>query len=115
LAGYYSGKGAADATGEVYYKNYGDERGRMSGAVGMAPGLEAARYLGPQAMISAGQNISARPFDINQMYGNILAQIGGMGQQGKTDGTQVNSSYNGGLIKNIANSFTNKLFGATGA
>lgn len=114
LAGYYAGKGAADAAGDVFNSNYQNERGRMTSAVGMAPGLEAGRYLGPQALISAGQNISARPFDINQMYGGILSQIAGLGQQGATTGLQTNSAYNGGLIKNIANSFTNKLFGATG-
>jgi hypothetical protein len=114
LAGYYAGKGSAEAAGDVYYKNYGDERGRMGSAVGMAPQLEAGRYLGPQALISAGQNISARTFDINQMYGGILGNFATLGQQGQTTGLQTNQGYNAGLLKNIANSFTNKLFGATG-
>lgn len=111
LAGYYSGKGAADATGEVYFNNYNAERGRMGAAVGMAPQLEAGRYLGPQALISAGQNQSARPFDINQQYGNILTQIGQLGQQGKTTGETTGYGYTGGLLGKIANSFANKLFG----
>lgn len=111
LAGYYAGKGAADAAGDVFNTNYQNERGRMSSAVGMAPQLESARYLAPQAIISAGQNISARPFDVNASYGDILASIGGMGQQGKTTGQQQNYGQQQGLLGKIANSFTNKLFG----
>lgn len=111
LAGYYAGRGAADAAGNVFNQNYQSERGRMSGAVGMAPGLEAGRYLGPQALISAGQNVSARPFDINEKYGGIMSSIAQLGQQGKTSGTQTNYGYQQGLIGKVANSFTNKLFG----
>jgi hypothetical protein len=111
LAGYYSGKGAADAAGEVYYGNYSDERDRMLQAAGMAPQLEAGRYLGPQALISAGQSQSARPYDLNAQYGNILATMGSLGQQGKTTGEQTNYGYQQGLLGKIATSFTNKLFG----
>ncbi len=114
LAGYYSGKGAAEAAGDVYAQNYSNERGRMSSAVGMAPSLEAGRYLAPQALISAGQNISARPYDLNQQYGGILSQIAGLGQQGKTTGKQQNYGQQQGLIGKVANSFTNKLFGLGG-
>lgn len=111
LAGYYAGKGAGDAAGDVFNENYQAERGRMSSAVGMAPGLEAGRYLGPQAMISAGQNQSSRPYDINSQYGGILANIAQLGQQGKTTGQQTNYGYQQGLLGKIATSFTNKLFG----
>lgn len=111
LAGYYAGKGAADAAGELYFNNYNSERGRMGQAVGMAPQLEGARYLGPQALISAGQNMSARPFDLNSQYGEILSNIGGLGQQGKTTGQTTNYGYQQGLVGKIWNSFTNKLFG----
>lgn len=114
LAGYYSGKGAAEAGGQVYYQNYGDERSRMGSAVGMAPQLEEGRYLGPQALISAGQNISARPYDINQQYGNTLGSIAQLGQQGKTTGQQTNYGYQQGLIGKVATSFTNKLFNLGG-
>lgn len=110
LAGYYSGKGAADAAGELYFDNYNNERARMGSAVGMAPSLEAGRYLGPQALISAGQNVSARPFDINQQRGGILAQIASLGQQGKTQGTSTTYGYSPGIVGQIVNSFTNKLF-----
>jgi hypothetical protein len=110
LGGYYAGKGAADASNDIFYQNYGDERGRMQSAVGMAPALEAGRYLGPQAEISAGQNISSRPYDINQQYGGILAKIGQLGQQGQTTGTATGYGYSPGLLGSILNSFTNKLF-----
>jgi hypothetical protein len=110
LAGYYSGKGAADAANELYFNNYNAERGRMGSAVGMAPSLESGRYLGPQALISAGQNISSRPFDLNQQRMGILAQIGQLGQQGKTTGTSTGYGYSPGLLGQVVNSFTNKLF-----
>jgi len=114
LGGYYSGYGAAQAGGEVYANNYANERGNMMTAAGMAPQLEAGRYLGPQAMISAGQNISSRPYDINQQYGNTLGSIAQLGQQGKTTGQQTNYGYQQGLIGKVATSFTNKLFNLGG-
>lgn len=110
LGGYYAGKGAADAANDIFYQNYGDERNRMLTAAGQAPQLEASRYLAPQALISAGQNISARPYDINAQYGNILSQIAGLGQQGATTGKTTSTGYTGGLVGKIADSFTNKLF-----
>ena len=111
LAGYYAGKGMADAAGDVFYDNYNAERDRMLTAAGQMPSLEAGRYLPSQALISAGQNISARPFDGASQYGNILSQIASLGQQGKTTGKQTTYGYTGGLVGKIADSFTNKLFG----
>lgn len=104
--------GVASAVGDVYNTNYQNERQRMSGAVGMAPGLEQGRYTTPQAMISAGQNISARPFDIAQQYGGILGGIAGLGGTQTTNGTQTQQNYkqSSGLLGTIANSFVNKLF-----
>jgi len=110
LSSYYAGKGAADAAGSLYYQNYSDERNRMGQAVGAAPNLEAGRFLAPQALISAGQNVSARPFDINQQYGSILHNIGSMGQQTDAKGTTTTYGQSPGLIGGIINSFTNKLF-----
>jgi len=116
LAGYYAGKGAADAANDVFYTNYNDERARQLEAAGQAPSLEAGRYLAPQALISAGQNISARPFDINSQYGGILSNIAQLGQQGSYTGQQTNYAHNPGIVGTILNSFTNKLFpgGSTG-
>lgn len=110
LSSYYAGKGGADAASELYFNNYNNERSRMSSAVGEAPALEAGRYLAPQALISAGQNVSARPFDINQQYGSILHNIGSMGQQTNATGTTTTYGQSPGLIGGIINSFTNKLF-----
>lgn len=110
LSSYYAGKGGADAASELYFNNYNNERGRMSSAVGMSPSLEAGRFLAPQALISAGQNVSARPFDINQQYGSILHNIGSMGQQTDAKGTTTTYGQSPGLIGGIINSFTNKLF-----
>jgi hypothetical protein len=110
LGGYYAGKAVGDSLTDLYGSNYAAERGRMSSAVGMAPSLEAGRYLGPQALISAGQNMSARPFDLNQQRGGILSQIASLGQQGKTQGTSTTYGYSPGLVGQIVNSFTNKLF-----
>lgn len=110
LAGYYAGQGAAQAAENLFYQNYGDERNRMLEAAGQAPSLTAGQYVAPQAVISAGQNISARPFDINSQYGNILSTIGQLGQQSQYSGTQKDFAHNPGIIGNILNSFTNKLF-----
>lgn len=110
LSSYYAGKGAADAAGQVYYQNYNDERSRMGQAAGVAPSLESGRYLAPQAMISAGQNVSARPFDLNSQYGGILSNIGKLGQETQSSGTTHSYGYSPGLIGGIVNSFTNKLF-----
>jgi hypothetical protein len=108
LAGYYAGKGAADAANSVFYQNYADERNRMLQASGQAPGLETASYDPSQAMIS--------PFDVNSQYGNILSSIGQLGQQGTYQGQQTNYAHNPGIVGSILNSFTNKLFpgGSTG-
>lgn len=111
LAGYYAGKGTADALTDFYGGQYSAERGHQMAAVGNAPALEQARYLGPQAMISAGQNISSRPFDAAAQYGSILSNIAGLG--GTTTGTSRTEgrTESPGVLSNIANSFVNKLFG----
>lgn len=110
LSSYYAGKGAADAASELYFNNYNAERERMSAAASRAPQLEAGRYLAPQAMISAGQNVSARPFDINQQYGGILSNIAKLGQTTTSTGQTTTYGQSPGLIGGIVNSFTNKLF-----
>lgn len=115
LAGYYGGKAVGDSLTDLYGGAYEAERGRMGQAVGQAPGLDQARYNPAQALISAGQNISARPYDINQQQGGILSQIGRLGQQGATTGNTMQQNYtnSNGLVGSIFNSFTNKLFGTT--
>lgn len=110
LSSFYAGKGGAEAAGDMYFGNYNNERARMGEAVGRAPSLEAGRYLAPQAMISAGQNVSSRPFDINQQQSGILHNIGSMGQQTDAKGSTTTYGVSPGLIGGIINSFTNKLF-----
>jgi len=110
LSSYYAGKGAADAAGQVYYQNYNDERSRMGSAVAEAPALNTARYVGPQAIISAGQNESARPYDINTQYGTTLRNIASLGQTTNATGSTSTYGQSPGLIGGIINSFTNKLF-----
>lgn len=107
LAGYYSGKGIADAIGGVLGGAYESERGRQAQAAGLIPGIQAASLVGPSALIEAGKGISARPYDINAQRGGILAQIGGLGQQSQGTTTAPKS---GGLLRTIGNSFVNSLF-----
>jgi hypothetical protein len=110
LSSYYAGKGAADSASELYYKNYADERSNMGAAAGRAPSLEAGRYLAPQALISAGQNVSSRPFDLNAQQGGILTNIARLGQTTNSTGQTTTYGQSPGLIGGIVNSFTNKLF-----
>jgi hypothetical protein len=115
LAGYYAGKGVGDSLTDLYGQQYNAERGRQMQAISNVPELDKTRYNAPQALISAGQNVSARPFDIAGQYGGILGNIGRLGQQSTTSGTTTGNVQNyqndPGLIGRIANSFTNKLFG----
>lgn len=114
LAGYYSGKGVADSLTDLFGSVYNTERGNMMQAAGMAPTFERARFDTPQAMISAGQNISGRPFDLNQQYGGILSNIAQLGGTATVNGKQTTHSEGpgliGGAIKSAFNSLTNKLF-----
>lgn len=116
LSAYYNGKAVGDSLTDMYGSVYESERGRQTSAANLAPQLEQARYLAPQSRISAGQNISARPFDLNQQRGGILSQIAGLGGTTTTQGTATQSSQSPGLFGQIVNSFTNKLFpgGSTG-
>jgi hypothetical protein len=110
LSSYYAGKGGADAASELYFNNYNNERSRMGQAVGAAPTLEAGRFLAPQALISAGQNVSSRPFELNQQRGSILSSIASLGGTTTSQGKATNFGYSPGLVGGIINSFTNKLF-----
>lgn len=107
LAGYYSGKGIADAIGGVLGGAYDNERNRQLAAAGMIPGQQAASLVGPSALIEAGKGITARPYDINTQRGGVLAQIGNLGQQ--TTGSTT-APKSGGLLRTIGNSFVNQLF-----
>lgn len=113
LAGYYSGKATTDSLTDLYGQEYDNERGRQQQAIGQAPGLDAARYTAPQALITAGQNVTARPYDLNQQYGGIISQIAGLGKQGTSTADKQNYVPTNGLFGDIFNSGINKVFGTT--
>ena len=108
LSAYYTGKAIADSATDLYGSTYENERNRQQQAAGMAPQFDAARLAGPAAMLEAGQNISARPFDVNAQRGGVLAQIAGLGNQ--STGTTQNFKQSGGLLGKITSSITNQLF-----
>lgn len=109
LAGYYAGKGVGDALTNLYGTEYNTERGLQAQATSQAPGFQQAQYLAPQAEISAGQNVSARPFDIANQYSGILNNIANLGGTTTSSGTSQPAN-NGGIVGQAVSSFTNKLF-----
>lgn len=115
LAGYYAGKAIGDSLTDMYGSVYENERGRQQQAASQAPEFEKSRYDAPQALISAGQNITARPFDLNQQHGGILSNIANLGGTDTRQGTTTDYKNNPGLLGNIVNSFTNALFPKGGA
>lgn len=88
----------ADAAGNLAYQNYGDERNRMTSALGMAPGLDAARFADAERLMQAGatregyagmelQDAMARhDFSQNEL-GNRLAQLKALLSGGSVGGT----------------------------
>lgn len=108
----FAGEGVGDAITDLYGQQYSQERALQEAAVGRAAGLDAARYLPASAMIEAGQGISARPFDLLNAQGGILANIAGLGGTTTNDGT-MNSRTKGnaektGALEKMGN---NLLFG----
>lgn len=93
-------RGLGDAIGALAYQNYGDERGRMMQAAGMAPGLDAARYADAERLYGVGElgqqmnqaNIGdqiyraqyeqQQPSQALDQQIRRLTQIGSMGQEG---------------------------------
>lgn len=110
LAGYSAGKGVGDALTNLYGNEYNQERANQLTATGMAPGYEQARYLGPQALISSGQNVSARPFDLNAQYNTTLSNIAKLGSTSSGTTTTTGQAASNGLVGNSITSFVNKLF-----
>lgn len=115
LAGQFAGQGVGDALTNLYGQTYESERGRQAGAIAQAPTLEAGRYIGPQALISSGQNVSARPFDIAAQQGGVLANIARLGgtttSDAKTSSKTLSQAESSGFVGRTVNSFGNKLFG----
>lgn len=102
-----AGEGIGNALTDLYGRNYANERGLQQNAVGMAPSLEGMRYMGPSAMIEAGKNISARPFDIASQYTNLLNNTASLGGTTQQSGMTKNSDASKGIFGKI----TNRLFG----
>jgi hypothetical protein len=66
LHGRAVGEGLGSAIGQLTYQNYGDERNRMTNAMGMAPQFAAADYLDPQMLGAVGatrEGIAQRGID----------------------------------------------------
>lgn len=98
-------RGLGDAVGALAYQNYNDERGRMMGAAGMAPTLDAARYADAEKLYGVGQlqqdmnqqNINDQIYRATytqQQGSNALDQelarlrgVGSMGQEGTSTTT----------------------------
>lgn len=104
-----AGEGVAHSLTDLYGSEYDKERQLQQQAVGQAPSLTAASLVGPEAMAAAGQQISARPFDVNTQYGSILNNIAKLGTTATTAGNTTglatgNAESNGWLL--------NKLFPA---
>lgn len=104
-----AGEGVGNALTDFYGSEYDKERALQQQGIGQATQLDAARYLAPTSVISAGQQVSARPYDIATQYGSILNNIARLGTTANTTGsttgaTSGRAESNGWLL--------NKLFPA---
>lgn len=93
---YFSGKGVADSLSNLYGGEYNAERQLQQSAIGQAPALQAATFVPGAEQASAGQQISARPFDVGAQQASILASIAGLGGTQNTDATQVGTTNTNG-------------------
>lgn len=122
LSGYYAGQGVSASINDLYNSNYQSERARQQQSIGMAGELDQSRYNGAQALISAGQNISARPYDLAGEYTDILAKIGAMGgittgtgnMSGTSTGSSVGQAESSGIIGGTLKTFANSAASAAG-
>lgn len=105
----YAGQGVGNALTDLYGENFARERGYQEQAISRAPMLDAARYLPAEAMISAGESISARPFDLLAAQGGILANIAGLGGTTQTDAFEKSRSKGNAEKAGAFGTFGNKL------
>jgi hypothetical protein len=123
--------GLGDAIGSLAYQNYGDERNRMMGAMGQAPGLAAADYLDPQMLLGAGaqrEQIAQQPiseamarhnFETNLPQAKLADYLqmiqGSFGGVSNTTGTQYLPPQSpwGGILGGIMSGAG--ILGGTGA
>lgn len=104
LDAYYSGKGVSDSLTNLYGGEYDKERALQQEAINQAPALTTGEFTAPDEVATAGQTVSARPFDIANQYAGILANIAKLGGQSTTDSTVNNTSSaqtNGWLINKL--------------
>ena len=95
-------RGLGEMAGNMYYQNYGDERGRQMQALGMAPDIAQSQYQPAAQMLNVGQtrdmqaqrqiedqfnrynyNEITSPYEhLGRYMGNIRGSYGGEGSQG---------------------------------
>lgn len=90
----------ADQAGPLAYQNYGDERNRMTQTLGMAPGIDAARFADAERLMQAGgvregyaqnelqDSIARHDFQQNEVT-NRLATLKALISGGSVGGTQT--------------------------
>lgn len=108
----YVGQGIGNALTDLYGGEYDKERALMSQAVGQAPGLSNAALQPAQDLISAGQSVSSRPYDVSNNFASILSSIAGLGGTTTGTGTVNTTGQTQGQAQTpgITNSIISKLF-----
>lgn len=91
-------KGLADSENGLRYGAYNDERSRMGQAAGMAPGLDASRFSGLGAYLTAAQGAVDIPQHAASAYAGGLGSLVG----GYNTGTQTTSQGLGSILGQVA-------------
>jgi hypothetical protein len=92
LDAYYSGQGVANAENTLYDNNYNTERQLQQSAVNEAPSLATGSLAPSEALITAGQAVSARPYDLANSYASTLANIARLGGTSNTQTTGTSTT-----------------------
>jgi hypothetical protein len=116
LNDYYGAKGMTDAENALGLNAYNTNVGATTTAIGETPNLVAGSLAGPAAQIAAGTAQTLRPYELNQNYGNILAQIAALG--GTTNSQQSTETtglaQTGGILGSILSGALTPQSGGTG-
>lgn len=103
-------QGVATAENQLGASEYNTNVGATLSAAGQTPGLVSGSTVLPEEQIAAGTAQTMRPFQLNQTYGNILAQIAQLGgststqQQSEATGLQANPGILGNTVSNLIGS-----------
>lgn len=103
----YAGQGVGNALTDLYGQEYGRERQLQSHAIDAATGLASGQTANSATLVNGGAAVSARPFDINAQYGNVLSQIAKLGgtatgtSTGATTGSSTGQAESSGVIGNM--------------